>query len=447
MNQPPLCSICVPLYNKKDYLTQTLETVLGQTYSNIEVVVSDNGSTDGSSDIAREFANRDSRVRYFRLENTVDVNESFRYCFQLAQGEFIKQHSGDDTTLPANFLERMIAPMLHQPELQFAVCAVRPVVEFTATGYSAEGQANYFNRVTQVTRAVLALPSRANRARMLLETVSMANFIGTTYSIVFRRLCLPRSHWRNCLTVYAWPESYPDWDFNLRLFLNHRGVFVDDVTADMYYDAHSVNVRAILDNKLDLLDMINHTLQPLTILIDPELAIMRQQARPDELAALIQSVQSRIPALMDLSDEVVAFDSPHFTAKLIPRLQQYVETYRRNRRDWIAARRVRQHRINLVEHWLKTPPERIGQEYFADPGRAHLLLLDSGIRQDAVDVREKSVLERVLGELSEDMTTQASWGRWLAVVLLANFQTLPHLKLELVPEWLRSDFGSYAWTA
>src|SRR5271168_3507966 len=129
MNQPPLCSICVPLYNKKPYLAQTLETVLGQTYSNIEVVISDNGSTDGSSEIAREFASRDSRVRYFRLENTVDVNESFRYCFQLAQGEFIKQHSGDDTTLPANFLERMIAPMLHQPELEFAVCAVRPVVE------------------------------------------------------------------------------------------------------------------------------------------------------------------------------------------------------------------------------------------------------------------------------------------------------------------------------
>jgi glycosyltransferase involved in cell wall biosynthesis len=446
MNQPPLCSICVPLYNKKDYLTQTLETVLGQTYSNIEVVVSDNGSTDGSSDIAREFANRDSRVRYFRLENTVDVNESFRYCFQLAQGEFIKQHSGDDTTLPANFLERMIAPILEKPELEFTVCSVRPVVEYTATGYTAEGQAHYFNTVTQVTRAVLALPNRADRARKLLESAAMANFIGTTYSIVFRRQCLPRSHWRNCLTVYAWPESYPDWDFNLRLFLNHRGAFVDDVTADMYYDAQSVNIRAILNNKLDLLDMINQTLQPLTILIDPELAIMRQQCRPEELVNLIQSVQGRIQGIMELSDEVVAFDYPHFTAKLIPRLKQYVDIYRRNRRDWIAARRVRQHRINLVEHWLRTPPERIGQEYFADLGRAHLLLLDSGIRQDVVDIREKKVLDQALAELAEDMTSQASWGRWLAIVLLANFQTLPHLKLEMVPEWLRTDFASYAWT-
>ena len=53
--------------------------------------------------------------------------------------------------------------MLHQPELEFTVCAVRPVVEYTATGYSAEGQANYFNTVTQVTRAVLALPNRADR--------------------------------------------------------------------------------------------------------------------------------------------------------------------------------------------------------------------------------------------------------------------------------------------
>ena len=224
-------------------------------------------------------------------------------------------------------------------------------------------------------------------------------------------------------------------------------MFVDDVIADMYYDAHSVNVRAILNNKLDLLDMINHTLQPLTILTDPELAIMRQQARPEELAGLIQSVQGRIQALMDLSDEVVAFDSPHFTAKLLPRLQQYVDTYRRNRRDWIAARRVRQHRINLAEHWLNTPPERLGQEYFGDAGRAHLLLLDSGIRRDAVDIREKNLLEKILKELAEDMTSQASWGRWLAVVLLANFQTLPHLKPDMVPDWLRPDFVKYAWTA
>jgi len=447
MNQPPLCSICIPLYNKKNYLGQTLDAVLGQSYSNFEVVISDNGSTDGSTEIAKEFMARDSRIRYFRLEHTVNINESFRYVFQLAQGEFIKLHSGDDTTLPVNFLERMIAPMLDKPELEYTVCTMQPVVQYTATGYGPEIQAHYFNTVTQVTRALVAMPNRADRARKLLEHASMANWIGSTYGIVFRRLCLPLSHWRNCLTVFAWPESYPDWDFNLRLFLNHRGFFVEDVVGHMYYDANNANCRTIVNNKLDLLDLVNQVLLPLTILIDPELADLRLQARPGELENMIQSVQGRIPYLMDQSDEVVAFDHPHWTAKLLPRLQHYVETYRRNPRDWIASRRVRQHRMNLVDHWLKTPPERIGQEYFAGPGRAHVLLLESGIRRDNIDIREKEVLDKVLAELSSDMTSQASWGRWLALVLLANFQTLPKLKLEMIPDWLRPDFGKYGWMA
>ena len=367
MNTPPLCSICIPLYNKKEYLTRTLEAVLGQTYSNFEVVVSDNGSTDGSSEIAKDFANRDSRVRYFRLEHTVNVNESFRYVFQCAQGEFIKLHSGDDTTLPANFLERMIEPMLARPELEFTVCAVRSIVEYCDTGYSAEGQTQYFNTVTELTRALVAMTSRAERARRLLERASMANWIGTTYAVVCRRSCLPRRHWRNCLTVFAWPESYPDWDFNLRLFLNCRGSFVEDVVAHMYYDANNANCRTIINNQLDLLDNVNKVLLPLTILIDPDLAAIRLQAQPEEIASMIHFVQSQIPNLVDLSDEVVAFEHPHFTAKVMPRLQRYVHSYRDNPRDGIGARRVRQLRMRLVEHWLKTPPDRIGQDYFADP--------------------------------------------------------------------------------
>jgi hypothetical protein len=215
----------------------------------------------------------------------------------------------------------------------------------------------------------------------------------------------------------------------------------------MYYDAKNANCRTIVNNQLDLLDMVNQVLLPFTVLIDPELAAIRLQAQPHELASMIQLVQGRIQSLMDLSDEVVAFDHPHFTAKMLPRLQQYVQTYRRDPTDWIAARRVRQLRMCLIEHWLKTPPERIGQEYFADPGRAHHLLLESGIRRANIDVREQDILDKVYAELLADPASKASWGRWLALVLLANFQSLPDLKLEMVPDWLQPDFATHAWMA
>src|ERR1700722_16030290 len=145
MNQRPLATVCVPVFNKKPYLAKTLEVILSQTYSPLEVVVSDNGSTDGSGAVAQEFAARDSRVLYFRLESTININESWRYCYRLGQGEFLKLHSGDDTTLQSDFLERMIEPMLRQNEIEFTICPVRAMVEYSDTGLTQANQAYYNN--------------------------------------------------------------------------------------------------------------------------------------------------------------------------------------------------------------------------------------------------------------------------------------------------------------
>jgi glycosyltransferase involved in cell wall biosynthesis len=442
---PPLASICVPLYNKKDHLAKTLEVLLQQTYSPLEIVLSDNGSTDGSSAIAKEFAERDSRVRYYRLEHTVGINESWRYCWRLGKGEFLKIHSGDDPTLPADFLERMIEPMLARPGIEFTTCEMRAVVDYAWVGTSPDLQKDYFRSVAQVHRQLAAMPNRQVRARALLELCTFANMVGTPYGIVCRRSCLPEASWRKSRAPYGWPESYPDWDFNLRLFLNHRGFFVENVHAYFHYDASHAYARTVVDNLYELFDSVDLLLFPLTVLMDPELAALRQQATPEELAGIVQAAQGRMHGLMELSDEIVAFDHPTFTARVLPRLQRYSETFRRNPHDWSNTKRLRQLRMRLVHHWLNTPAERIGQEYYGDVGRAHCLILDSGIRRAIYDVREKEILEKTHAELSGGLTGQASWGHWLALVLLANFQTRPNLTLAMVPDWLRADFGKYAW--
>jgi len=446
MSTPPLASICVPLFNKKDHLAKTLEAILAQTYSPLEVVLSDNGSTDGSSAIAQEFARRDGRVRYYRLEHTLNINESWRYCWRLGSGEFLKIHSGDDPTLPADFLQRMIEPMLSRPDLEFTVCAVEAVVEYPWVGTSGDLQTNYFPSVAQLQRELTAMPNRNERARKLLERSTFGNMVATPYGIVCRRSCLPESSWRKRGEPNNWPESYPDWDFNFRLFLNHRGFFVDNVCAYFHYDANHAYARAVVDNRYELFDLVDQWLFPLTVLMDPDLSAIRQQARPEELGILIQAVQGRIEGLMQLSDEVVAFDDPHITAKVLPRLRQYVQAYRRNPHDWLVTKRLRQLRMNLVQHWLKTPPELLAQEYLGDVGRAHCLLVDSGLRRAILDIREKEVLEKTYTELSGGLAPPASWGRLLALVLLVNFQSRPYLTLDMIPDWLRADFAKYAWT-
>ncbi|HYV38498.1 MAG TPA: glycosyltransferase family A protein [Gemmataceae bacterium] len=442
----PLASVCIPVYNKGPYLARTLEAILRQTYAPLEVIVSDNGSTDGSSDIARAFAGRDPRVRCFRLEHTLNINESWRYALLLAQGEFLKLHSGDDTTLPADFLERMIEPMLHRSEVEFTACAVRPIMDYTVPGNSAEHMTALWGSIAQTCREVIALPNRADRARKLMEKAALNNSIGTPYALVWRRSCLPDAHWSKARTPFAWPESYADWDIALRILLNHRGFFVESIQVDQYYDANSPFNRCFVDNRYELSDLIAQTLLPFNVLVDPEMSALRQQAQPEELAQLLREVHNRIAYLANLSDQVVAFEHPHFTSKLMPRLYQYVDAIRRNPHDWLALRKLRQLRLGLVRRWLGSTDEQIEQEYFGVLGQAHGLLLESGIRSGKLDAHETEVLEKTHAALATQPAARDSWGRWLALVLLTNFRSCPDLTLDMVPAQLRADLARYAWT-
>ena len=64
-----LISIIVPVYNVRQYLTRCLESIAHQSYCNLDIVLVDDGSTDGSGDVCDEFANQDERVRVIHQEN------------------------------------------------------------------------------------------------------------------------------------------------------------------------------------------------------------------------------------------------------------------------------------------------------------------------------------------------------------------------------------------
>lgn len=446
MSRVPLASLCIPLYNKAQHLARTLEAVLQQTYPNLEIVISDNGSSDGSSEIAQEHARRDARIRYHRLHSTLPINESWRYCWRLAQGEFVKLHSGDDSTLAADFLERMIEPMLRQQEFDFTICETQPIIEYTDTGLDPNQFIHSFRAIAALCRELTLTPNRAQRARMLFVKSSICQQLGNIFPLVCRRSCFPDSHWRKATTPWSWPESYPDWDFLIRLFLNHRGYFVEGVLDYFHFDAGSPCNRLIVNNNLDLHENYSAILLPLTVLADPELAALRDQARPEELAQLVHFVQARIPALMDLSDEVAAFDYPNLTAKLLPRLAGYSEAYRLNSRHVLPARRLRQLRLCLAQHWLQSPPEQIAAKYAGHHGEAQRLILASGIRRAVLDVRERQLLEKTRWELSSTAPAPQSAALVLAVVLFCNLREIHDISWDWVPDWLRPDLARFGWT-
>lgn len=90
-----LISIIVPVYNFEDYIRRCVDSILCQTYSNIELILVDDGSQDQSCVICDEYKNRDSRVKVVHKKNG-GTSEARNFGLELAEGEYIGFVDGDD---------------------------------------------------------------------------------------------------------------------------------------------------------------------------------------------------------------------------------------------------------------------------------------------------------------------------------------------------------------
>lgn len=103
-----MVSVCIPTYNGARYLEACLDSVLGQTYSDIEILVVDDGSTDTTFEILERYAANDQRIRLVRNKNNLGLVGNWNRCIELAQGEWIKFVFQDDLIAPT-CVEEMLA--------------------------------------------------------------------------------------------------------------------------------------------------------------------------------------------------------------------------------------------------------------------------------------------------------------------------------------------------
>lgn len=104
----PAVSVLMPVYNGAAHLAQALSSVLAQSYGDFELLIVDDGSTDGSPDLAVSIAAGDRRVRVERNAANLGLVGNWRRCVELARGEWLKFAFQDDLLAP-DCLQRMIA--------------------------------------------------------------------------------------------------------------------------------------------------------------------------------------------------------------------------------------------------------------------------------------------------------------------------------------------------
>lgn len=92
----PLVSIGFPVYNGEAFLEEAIESILTQTYSNLEIIISDNASTDRTETICRYYHNNDTRIRYFRNNTNLGASINYNAVFRMASGKYFKWSAHDD---------------------------------------------------------------------------------------------------------------------------------------------------------------------------------------------------------------------------------------------------------------------------------------------------------------------------------------------------------------
>lgn len=104
----PAVSIGMPVYNGAEYIREALDSLLAQTFTDFELIISDNASTDITADICREFMQRDSRVHYTRQADNLGAISNFQFVLSGASGKYFMWAACDDRWAPT-FLERTVA--------------------------------------------------------------------------------------------------------------------------------------------------------------------------------------------------------------------------------------------------------------------------------------------------------------------------------------------------
>jgi glycosyltransferase involved in cell wall biosynthesis len=126
----PRVSIGIPVYNGAESLAKVLDNCLSQTLPAIEIIISDNGSTDDTAQICQAYASKNPSIRYIRQAETTNPTANYRFVLDQAEGEFFMWAAHDDTRDP-EFIERLGKTLRDNPD---AVLAFGDAVQYFEDG-------------------------------------------------------------------------------------------------------------------------------------------------------------------------------------------------------------------------------------------------------------------------------------------------------------------------
>lgn len=122
MTNSPLVSVIIPCYNTERFVESSVRSIMEQTYTNLEILVTDDCSTDGTFLILQRLAAEDLRIRLFRNEENLKIVKTLNNMVSAASGKYIARMDADDISLPTR-IERQVEFLEDNPD--YGICGTR----------------------------------------------------------------------------------------------------------------------------------------------------------------------------------------------------------------------------------------------------------------------------------------------------------------------------------
>lgn len=175
----PLVTIGIPTYNRAAVLRRSIESALGQDYSMIEVIISNNASTDNTQDICQEFSKQDDRVKYVMQSSNIGAVANFAQVLKRASGEYF-MWLGDDDWIDASYVSHCVSLLRIDPDV--ALVSGAPI-------YYRGGKVDYEGKLFDLSEELWAI----RVGRYYTEVTDNGMFYGIMRTAQLRQIVTPNT--------------------------------------------------------------------------------------------------------------------------------------------------------------------------------------------------------------------------------------------------------------
>ncbi|MBQ8822687.1 MAG: glycosyltransferase family 2 protein [Lachnospiraceae bacterium] len=209
-------SVIIPTYNRASTLLRAVNSVLQQSYSDIEVIIVDDGSTDNTAEIIRDI--RDERVKYIKMEQNGGASVARNEGVKVAEGDIIAFQDSDDAW-KRDKLEKQICYLKAHPEFSMVYCA-----------YNMHGRESSYIVPTE-----LAL--EGDLEGDIFPWLLMRNSVGTPTMVMYKECFADIGGFDSTL------KALEDWDMAIRFAEKYMIGFVDEALMDVYCSEGRISTR------------------------------------------------------------------------------------------------------------------------------------------------------------------------------------------------------------